>query len=51
MSQCPVCGGEEDVVSHTCRIKPFKDKTMRGHQCRSCKGCGATSMILTAAAA
>ncbi len=36
MSQCPVCGGEEDVVSHTCRIKPFKDKTMRGHQCRSC---------------
>ena len=36
MSQCPVCGGEEDVVSHTCRIKPYKDKTQRGHQCRSC---------------
>lgn len=36
MSQCPVCGGEEDVVSHTCRVSPFKGKTMRGHQCRSC---------------
>lgn len=36
MSQCPVCGGEEDVVSHTCRIKPYKDKTQLGHQCRSC---------------
>lgn len=36
MSHCPVCGGEEDIVSHTCRINPFKGKTMRGHQCQSC---------------
>jgi len=36
MSQCPVCGGEEDIVSHTCRVNPFKQKTMRGHQCSSC---------------
>ena len=36
MSQCPVCGGEEDIVAHTCRVKPFQGKTMRGHQCRSC---------------
>lgn len=36
MSQCPVCGGHEDIVSHTCRVKPFKEKTMRGYQCRSC---------------
>lgn len=36
MSQCPVCGGEEDIVAHTCRVKPYQGKTMRGHQCRSC---------------
>lgn len=36
MSQCPVCGGQEDVVSHTCRVSPFKGKTMKGHQCRAC---------------
>ena len=36
MSQCPVCGGEEDVVSHTCLVKPYKDKTQRGLQCRKC---------------
>jgi len=36
MGQCLVCGGEEDVVFHTCGVKPFVGKTMKGHQCRSC---------------
>jgi len=36
MSSCPVCGGEEDIVSHTCSVKPYQGKTMRGHQCRRC---------------
>lgn len=36
MSLCPVCGGQEDIVTHTCLINPFKDKSMLGHQCRSC---------------
>lgn len=36
MSHCPVCRGEEQVVEHTCRVRPYKGKTMHGHQCRSC---------------
>lgn len=36
MCQCPVCGGDEDIVAHSCSVKPYVGKTMRGHQCRSC---------------
>jgi len=36
MSLCPVCGGDEDVVTHVCAVKPYVGKAMRGHQCRRC---------------
>lgn len=36
MSQCPICDGEEDVISNTCHVAPYKDKTMLGYQCRGC---------------
>lgn len=36
MSQCPVCGGEEEVITNTCRVAPYKDKTMSGYECKAC---------------
>ncbi len=36
MEKCFVCGGEELCIEHTCRVKPYMGKTLRGWHCQSC---------------